>query len=121
MEKSGVKSRRGFTHTCKTVEVSELEETFYKVLDIFAGDKTVEVENELNKINDEQLDLFKEKYPDAEWGETDGIIWVRIEKKDEFTVWVKSRPGIIVQVEKLEDAPWKLKDVIQSIDDWLKY
>lgn len=96
MEKSGVKSRRGFTHTCKQKEV----------------------EKELNEINDEQLDLFKEKYPDAKWGLDDGIVWVRTVPDEPMTAWLRERPGIIVQVDTFEEAVRKIKEVIDSIEGW---
>lgn len=70
------------------------------------------------KLSDEQLTEFQQRFPDAEWGEVDGIVWVRTNKTEAYTAWLKNRPGIIVQEPDFDKIPFKIKEVLDAIEGW---
>jgi hypothetical protein len=120
---AGVKSRIELPHTCdKMNKIKECKACLIEFEDI-KSDKALihtckQYEEMSTEESNDQLNEFKKMYPMAEWGEKDGIVWVRIKKEDPITAWSKSRPGIIAQVDTFEEAAFQIKELIDSIEGW---
>lgn len=61
---------------------------------------------------------IREKYPNAEWGKKDGIVYVKLDTSARYTVWSDSKPFIVAEVDDLKDAPFIIKELMDDIEGW---
>ncbi|MEO6304470.1 MAG: hypothetical protein ABIP51_14990 [Bacteroidia bacterium] len=54
----------------------------------------------------------------SEYFVKDGIVYLKDKDSGHYTAYLLSRPGIICQAEKVEDVPFLIKEILDSIEGW---